>query len=379
MYNCLKIVKTRVYTFIKLKKKFFEHWIHLVYPFFNWMIFLLIADILFNIVLYSHDQLYKHICMRNHNNDTIKTMTQFFKKMYLTLFESGVCERELETKQNCNTLTPTLLDITAFLYRSPGLLNQGPGAQPLWQLVFSTVSYLQLVWSPKIQSGVPRAPSAGCCFLYSIIFQNSDLQTVWFSYALLYNSSPPTQSPPITGHRNMHFRRLWNGMFERHRAEITVMQFTGHSLPMHQFVTIPRRCPWCFRRCPWYNGYRRRKWTRRHEFKSWTKLIAFHIALIPLGKVWIKLFSLQLWVNSRTALLRQLVYEKENSEFKPVKLRLKINLIICIPWDFSPVPYCQPSSPMPMEYALPPSLEWHVRPGRRSIYHNWLQEFQIIF
>ena len=32
----------------------------------------------------------------------------------------------------------------------------------------------------------------------------------------------------------------------------------------------------------------------RHEFKSWTWLIAFHIASIPLGKVWI-----QLWVNSR--------------------------------------------------------------------------------
>ena len=53
------------------------------------------------------------------------------------------------------------------------------------------------------------------------------------------------------------------------------------------------------RRCPWCNGYRPRKWTRRHEFKSWPRLIAFHIALIPLGKVWIQLFSLQLWVNSR--------------------------------------------------------------------------------
>ena len=37
---------------------------------------------------------------------------------------------------------------------------------------------------------------------------------------------------------------------------------------------------------PWWNGYHRRKW--RHEFKSWTRLIAFHIALIPLGKVWIQ-------------------------------------------------------------------------------------------
>ena len=36
------------------------------------------------------------------------------------------------------------------------------------------------------------------------------------------------------------------------------------------------------------------------DTSSDTRLIAFHIALIPLGKVWIQLFSLQLWVNSRT-------------------------------------------------------------------------------
>ena len=52
--------------------------------------------------------------------------------------------------------------------------------------------------------------------------------------------------------------------------------------------------------CLWRNGYRHRKWTQRHKFKSWTRKIAFHIALILLGKVWIQLFSLQLWVNSRT-------------------------------------------------------------------------------
>ena len=34
------------------------------------------------------------------------------------------------------------------------------------------------------------------------------------------------------------------------------------------------------------------------------------------------------------------------------------------------VPYCQPSPPTPMEYALPPSLEWHVWPSRRSIYNT---------
>ena len=50
----------------------------------------------------------------------------------------------------------------------------------------------------------------------------------------------------------------------------------------------------------WCNGYSRREWTRWHEFKSWIALITFHIALIPSGNVWIQLFSLQLWVNSRT-------------------------------------------------------------------------------
>ena len=38
-------------------------------------------------------------------------------------------------------------------------------------------------------------------------------------------------------------------------------------------------------RCPWCNGHRRSIWTLRHEFKSWMRLIAFHIALIPLGKL----------------------------------------------------------------------------------------------
>ena len=31
------------------------------------------------------------------------------------------------------------------------------------------------------------------------------------------------------------------------------------------------------------------------------------------------------------------------------------------------VPYCQPDSPTPMEYALTPSLEWHVWQGRYYI------------
>ena len=51
--------------------------------------------------------------------------------------------------------------------------------------------------------------------------------------------------------------------------------FTAKLLIVNCGVQIDLVYEW---RCPWCNGYRRRKWTRRQEFKSWTRLIAFHIA-----------------------------------------------------------------------------------------------------
>ena len=76
-----------------------------------------------------------------------------------------MCERDLETEQNCNILTPTLLAITAFLFSSPGLLNQGPGG--------------------------PASLGAG--FLYHILFPTRLIPN-WlnFQHTELYNSSTPT-------------------------------------------------------------------------------------------------------------------------------------------------------------------------------------------
>ena len=39
---------------------------------------------------------------------------------------------------------------------------------------------------------------------------------------------------------------LWNSMFDRHQAEITVMQFRGHSLLAHQSMSVS----WAFLPCP---------------------------------------------------------------------------------------------------------------------------------
>ncbi len=46
-------------------------------------------------MLYSHDhdQLYKHICMQNHNNNTIKTSDRVLRKIYLLFYLKGLCVR----------------------------------------------------------------------------------------------------------------------------------------------------------------------------------------------------------------------------------------------------------------------------------------------
>ena len=96
----------------------------------------------------------------------------------------------------------------------------------------------------------------------------------------------------IYKHAHIHRHIEKQSHIHRHTHKQTHINKYAHIHKHIQKQTHIHRYTWC-------NGYRCRKWTRWHEFKSWKKLIAFHIALIPLGKVWIQLFSLQLWVNSR--------------------------------------------------------------------------------
>ena len=64
--------------------------------------------------------------------------------------------------------------------------------------------------------------------------------------------------------------------------ELTYNDVSGHHIS--HYITVTTAIYIYIYIYAWCNGYRLRKWTRRHEFKSWTRLIAFHIALIPLGK-----------------------------------------------------------------------------------------------
>ena len=132
--------------------------------------------------------------------------TQFFRKIYLSLYLKGLCVRgSWRLNKDCNILTsPAPPDIAVCLSRSPGQLNRGPGAQLSAESLFSQLNleHCFKLWNVTAQSRVPRDPSAGCCFLYSIL-SSTDSNFLWTE---LYCCFTPTQSLPITGQRNMQLK-----------------------------------------------------------------------------------------------------------------------------------------------------------------------------
>ena len=96
-----------------------------------------------------------------------------------------------------------------------------------WVMAFFMASYQHLLRT-SIPQG-PKAPSAWCGFPYHI-----STPTIWNSPG--NSTRTRTQLSYIMVQRPLE---LWNRMFDRHQAEITVMQFTGHSLPVHQSMSVP--------------------------------------------------------------------------------------------------------------------------------------------
>ena len=97
-----------------------------------------------------------------------------------------------------------------------------------WVMAFFTASYQHLHRTSTHQG--PKAPSAWCGFPYYI-------SSITPSNLQLHSHLTPlvrrTQLSYILVRRPLD---LWNRMFNRHQAEITVMQFRGHSLPVHHSV-----------------------------------------------------------------------------------------------------------------------------------------------
>ena len=108
-------------------------------------------------------------------------------------------------------------------------LPRGFSECPLGRVWPSLLHLVSTVWNStgNCLGGFPSAPSVECGLPYHI----SSL-TLWESAGNCFgtpnstelnNNSTPTRSP--TGSLNR--------MFNRHQAEITVMQFRGYSLPAH--------------------------------------------------------------------------------------------------------------------------------------------------
>ena len=73
-------------------------------------------------------------------------------------------------------------------------------------------------------------------FFHCLPFNSSALYYLQTPTRRYGHASTPPEFLPISGDRDVSLR-LWNGRCDLHRAEKTVMQFTGHSLPVHHFVT----------------------------------------------------------------------------------------------------------------------------------------------
>ena len=169
--------------------------------------------------------LYKNICTSHFIVRVRKGYSRF------------ACERELETKQNWSILTPTLMAVNVVSFSFSWCSTGGPRVHSAgcWLSLLHLISNFS---GPQTPSGFPRAPSAGCGFPYhisSITPSPTVTATVtWLLSSLSYIIVQRPLDRPLD---------LWNGLIDRHPTEITVMQFTGHSLPVHQSMSVSWALP----------------------------------------------------------------------------------------------------------------------------------------
>ena len=159
---------------------------------------------------------------RTHDKDAgRKTQEDFFRKIFTSHFIARVrkgcsrfaCERVLETEHKLHILTPLL-----------------------WP---SRCVFFVLLMLGSTLSGLSEGPLGRVWLSLPHLVSNS----LEFYWQLLWH---PTQLNYIIIQRP-HDRPLdlWNRMFNRHQAEITVMQFRGYSLPVHHCSGTmgPSPCP----------------------------------------------------------------------------------------------------------------------------------------
>ena len=143
--------------------------------------------------------------------------TIIFTSHFIARFEKGysksACVRVLETEHKLHILTPLLWPsryvflVLLMLGSTPSGLSEGP---------------LGRVWP-----SLPHLVSSCLEFYWQLLWHPTQL-----NYIIIQRPHDRTLD-------------LWNRMFNRHQAEITVMQFRGYSLPVHHCSGTmgPSPCP----------------------------------------------------------------------------------------------------------------------------------------
>ena len=101
-------------------------------------------------------------------------------------------------------------------------------------------------WSATSYQQLFRSPN-------SIEVLEGPLGRLWLSLPHFLSNRPgtPTQLARRTQLNHIIVRHpldLWNRMFNRHQAEITILQFRGHSLPVHHSLVAQ----WGLQLVPYY-------------------------------------------------------------------------------------------------------------------------------
>ena len=146
---------------------------------------------------YSHDQLYKHICMQNHSDDTIKTGDTVLLEKYTSHFIWKGCVWEgVGDRTELQHIDPHSYGHRRFFPVHLGCSTVGLGAS-----LSGTCSSIQhLLSNCNCSIGGRRAHSAGCWLsLLHLVSNWSDHQTDWISCALSYII---VQCPPSSGGRH---------------------------------------------------------------------------------------------------------------------------------------------------------------------------------
>ena len=129
-------------------------------------------------VLYTH----MHMPAETYWTQYRRAKTQFFRKIYFSLYLKGLCVRGSWRPNRIATYWPPLLWPSEFLSCSPGLLNQRPGDPALCWVLFS----LQHHFSISLISKLLNRGHEGSLFRVLAFSTTSCLQTPWISCALSY-------------------------------------------------------------------------------------------------------------------------------------------------------------------------------------------------